>query len=43
MEGLIVLVVVVTICLLAPLYGVDTRQFGELDQRGWWPGRPRQR
>jgi hypothetical protein len=43
MEGLIVLGVLVAICALAPLYGVDSRPFSERDRRSWWPGSPRQR
>jgi hypothetical protein len=43
MEGLIVLVVVIAICALAPLYGVDSRPVIERDRRGWWPGSPPQR
>jgi uncharacterized membrane protein YhaH (DUF805 family) len=43
MEGLIILLVVVIICALAPRYGVDSRRFGERDRRGWWPGSARQR
>jgi len=43
MGGLIVLVVLVAICALAPFYGVDSRRLGERDPRGWWPGSPRQR
>jgi hypothetical protein len=41
MEGLIFLLIVVVICALAPLYGVDSRRFSERDRRAWWPGSPR--
>jgi hypothetical protein len=41
MEALVVLVVLVAICALAPFYGADSRRFGERDRRGWWPGSPR--
>jgi hypothetical protein len=43
MEALVVLVVLVAICALAPFYGVDSRHPGERDRRGWWPGSPRRR
>jgi hypothetical protein len=42
MEGLIFLLIVI-ICALAPLYGVDSRRVSERERRGWWPGSPRQR
>jgi hypothetical protein len=41
MEALIVLVLLLAMCVLAPLYGVDSRSFSQRDRRGWWPGSPR--
>ena len=38
MESVLVFALVVAICLLAPLLGVDSRVWDERDRRGWWPG-----
>jgi uncharacterized membrane protein YhaH (DUF805 family) len=43
MEALVVLLVLVGMCVLAPFYSVDSRRFGDRDRRGWWPGTPRRR
>jgi hypothetical protein len=41
MEALIVVVLLLAMCVFAPLYGVDSRSLNEHDRRGWWPGSPR--
>jgi hypothetical protein len=34
----LVIVIVLALCVLAPVYGVDSRVVDDDDRRGWWPG-----
>jgi hypothetical protein len=35
---IIILLIVVGLCAVAPFAGVDSRVFSDRDRRGWWPG-----
>ena len=38
MGAFFVLGMVVAICVLSLVYGVDSRIWDDRDRRGWWPG-----
>jgi hypothetical protein len=37
-SALIISLIVVGLCVVAPFAGVDSRVFSDRDRRGWWPG-----
>jgi hypothetical protein len=42
MGAVVLLMVLLAVCLLAPFAGADSRPAPE-DRRPWWPGHPRER
>jgi hypothetical protein len=37
-SALIIVLIVVGLCAVAPFAGVDSRLLSDRDRRGWWPG-----
>jgi hypothetical protein len=38
---LVVIFLLLALCLLAPIYGVDSRTHDDRDRRPWWAATPR--